>query len=53
MIPPASSASNTVEFLKGKSAIQIFQKHKHVQKYFTGKHSWVRGCCVSTLGLDK
>ncbi|WP_444933710.1 IS200/IS605 family transposase [Microbulbifer sp. EKSA008] len=53
MIPPRLSVSNTVGFLKGKSAIRIFRKYKHVQRNFTGRHFWARGYCVSTVGLDE
>ncbi|WP_444924750.1 IS200/IS605 family transposase [Microbulbifer sp. DLAB2-AF] len=53
MIPPKFSVSNTVGFLKGKSAIQIFRKYKHVKRNFTGRHFWARGYCVSTVGLDE
>ncbi|QFT53922.1 Transposase IS200 like protein [Microbulbifer sp. THAF38] len=52
MIPTKFSVSNTVGFLKGKSAIQIFQKYKNVQRNFTGRHFWARGYCESTVGLD-
>ncbi|WP_444890520.1 IS200/IS605 family transposase [Microbulbifer sp. DLAB2-AA] len=38
MIPPKFSVSNTVGFLKGKSAIQIFRKYKHEQRNFSGSH---------------
>ncbi|WP_444894369.1 IS200/IS605 family transposase [Microbulbifer sp. TRSA001] len=53
MNPPRLSVSNTVGFLKGKSAIQIFRKYKHVQRNFIGRHFWARGYCVSTVGLDE
>jgi len=25
----------------------------HVKRNFTGRHFWVRGCCVSTVGLEE
>lgn len=50
-IPPKYSASSIVDFLKGKSAIRLnmdFNKAKN-----TGKHFWIRGCFVSTVGLNE
>ena len=51
-IPPKYSVSNTIGFLKGKSAIRIHRdlmKHKRM----TGLHFWAKGYCVSTVGLDE
>ncbi|BBM02942.1 IS200/IS605 family transposase [Microbulbifer sp. GL-2] len=53
MISPKFSVSNTVGFLEGKSAIQLFRKYKQVQRNFTGRHLWARGYCMSTVGLDE
>ncbi|MFC1603034.1 IS200/IS605 family transposase [Pseudomonadota bacterium] len=53
MIPPKFSVANTIGFLKGKSAIRIFRDYLQVKQNFTGKHFWVRGYCVSTVGLDE
>ena len=53
MIPPKFSVSNTIGFLKGKSAIRIFRDYLQVKRDFTGRHLWVRGYCVSTVGLDE
>jgi len=52
-IPPKFSISNTVGFLKGKSAIQIHRKYLGKQRNFTGFHFWAKGYCVSTVGLDE
>ena len=52
-IPPKYSVANTVGFLKGKSAIRIFRDYLSVKRNFTGRHFWVRGYCVSTVGLDE
>ena len=44
----------TIGYLKGKSAIRI---HKELSarepKGFTNKNFWIRGYCVSTVGLDE
>ena len=53
MIPPKYSVSNTIGFLKGKSAIRIFRDYLRVKRNFTGRHFWARGYCVSTVGLDE
>jgi len=53
MIPPKFSVSNTIGFLKGKSAIRIFREYLQVKRNFTGRHFWARGYCVSTVGLDE
>ncbi|MCP4338766.1 MAG: IS200/IS605 family transposase, partial [Desulfobulbaceae bacterium] len=50
-IPPKHSISSIVGFLKGKSAIRLnkgFSKAKS-----TGKHFWIRGYFVSTVGLNE
>ena len=50
-VPPKFSIAFVIGFLKGKSAVRI---HREVLKYrlVTGMHFWVRGYCVSTIGLD-
>ncbi len=50
-IPPKYSVASIVGFLKGKSAIRLnkeFSKSKS-----TGKHFWIRGYFVSTVGLNE
>ena len=51
-IPPKFSVSNTVGFIKGKSAIRI---HRQLlgTKRMTGLSFWATGYCVSTVGLDE
>jgi len=51
-IPPKHSISNTVGFIKGKSAIRI---HREVlnTKRMTGLSFWATGYCISTVGLDE
>ena len=51
--PPKYSASEVVGFLKGKSAIKIFDKHLELKKRYWGRHFWAKGYCVSTVGLDE
>lgn len=52
-IPPKYSVSEAVGFLKGKSAIKIFDMHKELKKRYWGRHFWARGYCVSTVGLNE
>jgi len=51
-IPSKYSVSNTVGFLKNKSAVGI---HRELpgQRRMTGLHFWATGYCVSTVGLDE
>jgi putative transposase len=52
-IPPKYSVAHTVGFLKGKSAIRIHREFLGRDRNFMGFHSWARGYCVSTIGLDE
>ena len=51
-IPPKYSVSNTIGFIKGKSAIRI---HRELlgSKKMTGLSFWAKGYCASTVGLDE
>ena len=51
-IPPKYSVSNTVGFLKGKSAVRI-HRELYGSRRMTGLHFWATGYCVSTVGLDE
>ena len=52
-IPPKYSVAEVVGFLKGKSAIKIFDKYIGLKKRYWGRHFWAKGCCVSTVGLNE
>jgi len=52
-IPPKYAVSNTVGYLKGKSAISIAKKFRGKQRNFNGENFWARGYFVSTVGLDE
>jgi len=52
-IPPKYSVSDVVGFLKGKSAIKVFDMHADLKKRYWGRHFWAKGYCVSTVGLDE
>ena len=50
-MPPKYSVSSIVGFLKGKSAIRLHKEFSKAKS--TGKHFWIRGYFVSTVGLDE
>ena len=52
-IPPKYSVSEIMGWLKGKTAIKLFQDQKHLSKQYWGRHLWSRGYCVSTIGLNE
>lgn len=52
-IPRKHSVSDIIGFLKGKSAIKIFDRHAGLKKRYWGRHFWAKGYCVSTVGLDE
>ena len=52
-IPPKYSISEAIGFLKGKSAIKIFDMHHELKRRYWGRHFWSKGYCVSTIGLDE
>jgi len=52
-VPPKYSVSETVGFLKGKNAIKIFDIHHELKRRYWGRHFWVKGYCVNTVGLDE
>jgi putative transposase len=49
-IPPKYSVANAIGFLQGKSAIRL---HREFGVVGTGRHFWIRGYCVSTVGLNE
>jgi putative transposase len=53
MVPPKVSISAFVGTLKGRTAIRVLNKFRHLkQKPYWGNHFWARGYCVDTVGLD-
>ncbi len=48
-IPPKLSVSNFMGYLKGKSALMIFDKHPSLQSKWN-KAFWARGYYVATVG---
>ena len=52
-IPPKYSVSTIVGYLKGKSAMIIFEKYSRLKRNFKGHSFWARGYYVNTVGLDE
>jgi putative transposase len=52
-IPPKYSVSTILGYLKGKSAMIVFEKYSRLKKNFKGHSFWARGYYVSTVGLDE
>ena len=52
-IPPRISASSFMGYLKGKSALLMFDKHANLKYKFGNWHFWAEGYYVSTVGLSK
>ena len=52
-IPPKMSVSNFLGYLKGKSAMMIFDRHANLKYKFGNRHFWATGYFVSTVGLNE
>jgi len=48
-MPPKYSVSDFVGYLKGKSALMLFDKHPEMGSKFN-RHFWARGYYVATVG---
>ena len=48
-----NAVSQYMGFLKGKLALQLFDRYPQLRKRYWGQHVWSRGSCVSTVGLDE
>jgi putative transposase len=52
-IPPKISVSSFMGYLKGKSALMIFDKHANLKYKFGNRHFWAEGYYVSSVGLNE
>ena len=52
-IPPKYSVSGFMGYLKGKSAMMMFDRHANLKYKFGNRHFWSRGYYVSTVGLNE
>ena len=52
-IPPKMSVSSFMGYLKGKSAMMIFEYHANLKYKYGNRHFWADGYYVSTIGLNE
>ena len=52
-IPPKSSVSAFMGYLKGKSAMMIFDRNANLKYKFGNRQFWATGYYVSTVGLNE
>ena len=52
-IPPKTSIASFMGYLKGKSALMMFDKHANLKYKFGNRHIWAEGYYVSTVGLNE
>ena len=51
-IPPKMSVSSFMGYLKGKSALMMFDRHANLKYKFGNRHFWAERYYVSTVGLN-
>ena len=52
-IPPKISVSSFMGYLKGKSALMIFDRHANLKYKFGNRHLGAEGFYVSTVALNE
>ena len=52
-IPPKISVSSFMGYLKGKSALMMFDRHANLKYKFGNRYFWSKGYYVSTVGLNE
>jgi putative transposase len=52
-IPPKLSVSQFMGYLKGKSSLQIFDRHANLKYKYGNRQFWCRGYYVDTVGRNK
>ena len=52
-IPPNISVAQFMGYLKGKSALMIFDRHANLKYKYGNRHFWCRGYFVDTVGRNK
>ena len=53
LIPAKISVSSFMGYLKGKSALMMFDKYANLKYKFGKRHFWSEGYYVSTVGLNE
>ena len=51
-IPPNISVAQFMGYLKGKSALMIFDRHANLKYKYGNRHFWCRGYYVDTIGKN-
>ena len=51
-IPPKTSVSSFMGYLKGKSSLMIFDRHANLKYKYGNRHFWCRGYYVDTVGKN-
>ena len=52
-IPPKTSISSFMGYLKGKSALMMFDRHANLKYKYGNRHFWAEGYYVTTVGLNE
>lgn len=52
-IPPKYSIAEIVGYLKGKSALMIFDRHANLKYRYGNRHFWCRGYYVDIVGKNE
>jgi putative transposase len=52
-IPPKYSVAQIMGYVKGKSAMMIFDRHANLKYKFGNRHFWATGYYVSTVGFNE
>lgn len=52
-IPPNMSVAQFMGYLKGKSALMIFDRHANLKYKYGNRHFWCRGYYVDTVGRNR
>ena len=52
-IPPKISVASFMGYLKGKSALEIFDKHANLKYKYGNRHFWAEGYYVTTVDLNE
>ena len=52
-IPPKLSVAQFMGYLKGKSALMMFDHHANLKYRFGNRHFWAEAYYVSTVGLNE
>ena len=52
-IPPRLSVASLMGYLRGKSALMMFDEHANLKYKFGNRHFWAEGYYVSTAGLNE